>query len=115
MELPAWLDADLWVEFRSARKKMKSPMTEYAEKLLIGKLEKLKAQGYNVREIVEESIMRGWSGLFPPRDKPPCAAPLQAKPAPVTLRDFERAAKDSPIALQALADMKRMLGAKAGH
>ena len=40
-------------------------MTEHAEKLNIAKLEKLKKQGYNSTDVINQSIEKGWQGLFP--------------------------------------------------
>ncbi len=118
MDLPEWLSRELWDEFKKMRVKVKAPMTEYAEVLAIKRLEGFRKQGYNPVAIVEESIMQSWKGLFEPKGKAPCAAPLQAvQVKPLTLADFERATNRSPTpaAREALQSMKRMLGAKAGH
>ena len=40
-------------------------MTEYAAKLMIGKLEKMTADNNERIMILEESIMNGWKGIFP--------------------------------------------------
>lgn len=64
MTLPEWLDAAVWEQFRLHRKKIKAPMTEYAETLIIRKLTALHKQGYEVTDILNESIERGWRGIF---------------------------------------------------
>jgi len=47
------------------RKKIKHPMTDYAEELILRKLEKWRVEnGANVVAILEESIERGWAGVF---------------------------------------------------
>jgi len=56
-------------QFISFRKKMKKPMTEYAVKLLIGKLEKLSREELEQIEIMNQSIMSSWLGVFPLKDK----------------------------------------------
>ncbi len=63
VEIPEWLDAELWEEFRNHRKAIKRPLTPYAEKLLIKKLDKWRAE-YDINEIIETSIINGWQGLF---------------------------------------------------
>ena len=64
-ELPDWLPLELWNEFKKYRIKIKKPLTEYAEKLNIKKLEKLKEQGNDPIKVIEETIMRSWQGFFP--------------------------------------------------
>ena len=55
------------LEFIEFRKKIKAPMTEHAIKLLLKQLDKL-APGGEIpvkTAILEQSIMRGWKGIFP--------------------------------------------------
>ena len=61
------LDLETWEEFRIHRKKIKKPMTEYAEKLMIKKLTKLQSEGHNPNQLLEESIANGWQGIFEPK------------------------------------------------
>lgn len=63
--LPSWLPASLWGEFRKHRQKLKAPMTPYAEERAIAKLERLKTEGFNPIDVVNNSIDGGWKGLFP--------------------------------------------------
>ena len=53
-------------DFKDYRKQIKAPLTEYAEKLLINKLERL-APGNKEQQIaiLDQSIMNGWKGVFP--------------------------------------------------
>lgn len=56
-------------DFADMRKKMRKPLTERAKQLILSKLEKL-APG-NEREqiaILDQSIERGWQGVFPLKD-----------------------------------------------
>jgi hypothetical protein len=82
LALPTWLPASLWGEFKKHRQKLKAPMTPYAEERAIAKLERLKTEGYNPIDVVNNSIDGGWKGLFPiknghdasaPKPKPSCA------------------------------------------
>lgn len=52
-------------EFLEFRKKIKSPMTEKAILLLISNLEKLTPDNDERIEILNQSIMNGWKGIFP--------------------------------------------------
>lgn len=60
-------------EFIKVRKKQKNrPFTEHALKLLIKKAEKLgNGNPETMKKIVEQSIERGWSGLFPIKEPTP--------------------------------------------
>lgn len=66
--LPDWIDNNVWSEFLQHRKKLKAPMSEYAQKLAINKLEKLRGEGFDVTDIIHTSIYNGWKGLFPPNN-----------------------------------------------
>lgn len=63
--LPDWVDPEAWAEFVAMRKKIKRPLTDYAMKLAIKKLAELKEEGYDPKEVLEQSIMCCWLGLFP--------------------------------------------------
>lgn len=57
--------------FIDFRKKIKSPMTDHAIKLFLGKLDKLSNSDSEKIEILNQSIMNGWKGLFPlKKDEP---------------------------------------------
>jgi len=62
--LPDWLPSNAWDEFKRARVGLKAPMTEEAERLAVRELERLRSQGYDPKAVLEQSIMRGWKGLF---------------------------------------------------
>jgi hypothetical protein len=63
--LPASVPLSLWEEFRKMRKKKRAPLTEYAETLILCKLEKWRVEvGANPIDVLNESIEKGWSGVF---------------------------------------------------
>ena len=63
--LPDSIPESLWAEFRKMRKKIRAPMTEHAEDLIIAKLERWRVEsGANPIKILEESIERSWRGVF---------------------------------------------------
>lgn len=64
--MPDWLPQEAWDAYILMRKQMgkKHVATEYAQKLLIKKLDGMRLEGQNVEAVINESIMRGWTGLF---------------------------------------------------
>ena len=53
------------ISFMEFRKKIKKPMTETAIKLMIEKLNKLTPNIKEQIEIINQSILNGWQGIFP--------------------------------------------------
>jgi hypothetical protein len=47
------------------RKQIKKPLTERAKKLSLQLLDQFRQQGHDPNEILDQSTMRCWSGLFP--------------------------------------------------
>ena len=64
--LPAYIDPELWNEFWAMRKKMgtRAPVTEFAKKLILKELMKFHNEGYDANNSLEQSIMKGWRGVF---------------------------------------------------
>ncbi|CAB4141558.1 hypothetical protein UFOVP415_21 [uncultured Caudovirales phage] len=62
--LPDWIPLETWTAFLEMRKRIKKPATEFAKKLIVGKLEKFKSQGQDVVSILEKSITSGWQDVF---------------------------------------------------
>ena len=52
-------------EFITFRKKIKKPMTDHAVKLMISKLNKLTSDIDEQVEILNQSILNGWQGIYP--------------------------------------------------
>lgn len=65
LKFPDWINKKDWDEFLEHRKSLKSPMTKTAQSRAISGLEKLKNQGQNVSDVINQSIVNGWKGLFP--------------------------------------------------
>ncbi len=63
--LPEWIDKATWEAFLEMRRKKRSIPTELAKELLIKELEKLRAEGHNPTEVLNQSIMRNYTGVFP--------------------------------------------------
>lgn len=75
LELPDWLPAESWAMWDRFRKqKSGKGWTDDAKKLSIVKLEKLMAAGNDPAAVIEQSVERGWAGLFEIRVSQPVAA-----------------------------------------
>jgi DNA-binding MarR family transcriptional regulator len=68
-ELPTWLNKADWEEFKQFRKEMKLPLSLLAEKRALTTLIKLKEQGNDPEEVINQSIINNWKGLFPLTEK----------------------------------------------
>lgn len=82
-ELPAWLPADRFAAFVAHRRAIKKPMTDEAQRLLVVKLEGMRAAGHDVTKLLNTAIERGWQTVYEPDGKggrvAPPAAPLAGK------------------------------------
>ncbi|MBA7570100.1 hypothetical protein ES708_11847 [subsurface metagenome] len=63
--LPEWIEKETWEAFLEMRKKKRAIPTEKAKQLLIKELEKLKREGHDPNEVLNQSIMRNYTGVFP--------------------------------------------------
>ena len=64
--LPEWLPESAWSDFIEFRKSIpRSPFNLQAQKLALRKLEELREQGHDPVEVINQSILNGWKGLFP--------------------------------------------------
>lgn len=63
-ELPEWIDVEVWQAFLEMRKGIRASPTEYAKKLLVKDLDKLKQNGEDPNEVLNQSISRNWRGVF---------------------------------------------------
>lgn len=62
--LPEWIPAEpfhAWVEMRA---RMRRPLTPYAIGLAVKRLALLRAEGEDVAQVLDQSTMMGWAGLF---------------------------------------------------
>lgn len=62
--LPSWIDAQAWADYEDMRGKLRKPMTDKARQLAVRELEKLQAQGFSPRLVLEQSVLNSWQGLF---------------------------------------------------
>jgi len=65
MDLPTWLDEELWqawIEYR--RTELKKPASETSQKITIRKLTKLKEKGYCPTLLIEKAMEHEWRGIY---------------------------------------------------
>lgn len=61
---PDWIPEQPWQAFCEHRKKIKKPMSEDAMVLTVKELDKLRQQACSPEEVLNQSIQRGWAGVF---------------------------------------------------
>ena len=66
-DVPEWIPRQDWQDFVEMRKKIRAPLTPAAQTIAINTLAKLQAKGHNPAEILQQSVMHSWRGLFEPR------------------------------------------------
>jgi len=84
-EIPPHVDKGLWDAFLDQRKKMKSPMTDYAMKLLIKDLIKF---GDLANESLSSAIKNGWKAVYLPKNTE--AQPQGKTAAQIATENFKR-------------------------
>jgi uncharacterized protein YdaU (DUF1376 family) len=67
VDLPVWLPKEKWEAFVQMRKQLKKPMSEYAIKLMVDKLVRLRDAGHNVGELLDKSITNSWLDVYEPK------------------------------------------------
>ena len=110
-EIPGWMPAEAWNGYIAMRKKNRKFPTDRAVKLMIGQLERWLAQGYDLAEILDNSTLGDWTGLFEPKAKP-----NGRQPQPTGHRNPVAAALDKRIGLvePAGAPERRAVGGGGG-
>lgn len=64
--LPSWIPKEQWEAYVSMRKQIRKPLTDYAIKLAINKLDTLRQEGHTPKDVLEHCIMNSYQGIFPP-------------------------------------------------
>ncbi len=77
LTLPDWLPPDVWEDWHAFRNGRKG-WTAKARTLSLQTLTRLRSEGHEPRSVVEQSIERGWTGLFPVRVGDARAGPASA-------------------------------------
>ncbi len=64
-QVPDWIPKSEWSAFMEVRKGLKAKNTDAAMTLLVKSLDRLRSQGQDVTEVINQSIEQSWKGLFP--------------------------------------------------
>ncbi len=67
--IPDWIPTEPWNGFLEARKAKRVKTSDRAVKLLIAELGRLRAIGEDPGEVLDQSTMRGWTGVFPVKNR----------------------------------------------
>lgn len=65
VQLPDWIPRDPWDGFVEMRRQMKKPLGSRAIELTIRKLGELRIAGHAPGDVLDQSVERGWQGVFP--------------------------------------------------
>jgi uncharacterized protein YdaU (DUF1376 family) len=68
-EIPPWLTKTDWDDFVKHRRALKAPMSVNAWARSLGALSRLRDAGHDPADVINQSIVNGWSGLFPLRNQ----------------------------------------------
>lgn len=77
IELPDWMPAEQWADFVAMRRQKgkRAPFTVAAAKGIVSDLGKLRERGQDVADVLHQSVVNGWSGVFPVNDARRAATP----------------------------------------
>lgn len=78
-ELPEWVPQSAWADWLKFRGKR---FSRRAQELSLRKLEALRAEGFQPTAVIEQSIERGWTGLFPLKGTNGNAPSSPSQPSP---------------------------------
>lgn len=63
--LPPWVPETAWAGYLELRKSKRAPNSDHAKNLVIKNLNKLRLEGEDPGAVLDQSVTRGWTGLFP--------------------------------------------------
>lgn len=66
--VPDWIPAKPWNGYLEMRRRIGKPPTDRAIELMIGKLERWRAEGHDPGAILDDATERNWTGLYPPKE-----------------------------------------------
>lgn len=86
-DLPEWLKPEDWQAYLDHRNKLRKPMTDEAQRRAIAELDKLRGHGNSAGAVIQQSLLRGWVGLFPVKDQPGSSADQASRVAALLFRE----------------------------
>lgn len=67
VEIPDWIDPDLWGEWETLQREKKKALTPTRVKHQIRTLDKLQADGHDPNECIRLALAGGWQGFYAPK------------------------------------------------
>lgn len=67
IELPPWIDSEIWAGYLEVRKKKRAVMTERALKGIIDRLAHFGDRGYEPMELLANSVRGNWIDIYEPK------------------------------------------------
>lgn len=101
---PDYLPDEVWDEFKAVRKRKGGKDTPYAYSLVVKELEKLRGEGYDPVDVVNQSIRCNYIDVFPVRNK-------NSPPTPSGQGNL-KSRRDSPSYLQPMMPPAIQFGTK---
>jgi len=111
VHVPDWVPIEAWNAFTEMRRRGRNPFTGHAEKLALAKLEQLRDAGNDPADVLNQSILRGYSGLFEIRSGAPSG--WHSRPSAWTARPEPISTRTAPISsaeCRDLADRMERIG-----
>jgi hypothetical protein len=65
LTFPAGVEENRWNAFRESRRKLRKPMTAYAEQRALDTLVRLVGEGYDAPKLIDKAIELGWQTFYP--------------------------------------------------
>lgn len=62
---PDWIPSEDWDAFMEARRKLRAAQTDYAKRLIVAELARLRDNGHDPAAVIRRSIRSGWKDVFP--------------------------------------------------
>lgn len=95
--LPQYIDREAWEAWMEVRKQLKAPNTDYALKLLVYEVQRIKDAGHDPNAAIKQSVLKGWKDVYPSKEKAIEAAPQsQADKTAEMLRQREEQGYTAP-------------------
>jgi hypothetical protein len=78
--LPSDIPEEEWAGFEEMRRRIGKPMTDKARQLAVNELRKLADAGFPPGDVLNNSTMNSYQGLFPPKDRSNVHRPANDRP-----------------------------------
>lgn len=64
MELPDWIEKEIWEDWLGMREEKKYPTTERQQRAALRTLKRAHEEGHDPNKMLDNAINAGWQGLF---------------------------------------------------